>query len=290
MRQTAASRTSISPRSESASATMVDRPDRPPLVCSVEPRAHVSIADQQQMYELLESYFAGTDRARFDADLQEKDLVILLRDACTARVQGFSTLMRMCDRVDGRDVIAFFSGDTIVDRDYWGETELSRAWGQTVFAEVDRIRAERPDASIYWFLICSGYKTWRFLPVFFRTFYPNPREAAPDRVRRIADALAAKKFGDEYCPAVGVVRFRQAMPLRHGVASITPERLRDPRVAFFVERNPGHACGDELVCLAELTRENLTRAGERMVAFSLGGPAAFDIAQVMKARHNGSLA
>lgn len=217
------------------------------------------------MYELLESYFAGTDRARFDADLQEKDLVILLRDAGTGRVQGFSTLMRLCDRVDGRDVIAFFSGDTIVDREYWGETELSRAWGQTVYAEVDRIRAERPDASIYWFLICSGYKTWRFLPVFFRTFYPNLRAATPDGVRRIADALAAKKFGDEYRPESGVVRFRQAMPLRQGVASITPERLRDPRVAFFVERNPGHACGDELVCLTELTRENLTRAGERMV-------------------------
>jgi hypothetical protein len=223
------------------------------------------------MYELLESYFAGTDRARFDADLQEKDLVILLRDAATGRVQGFSTLMRMCDRVDGRDVIAFFSGDTIVDRDYWGETELSRAWGQTVYAEVDRIRADRPDASIYWFLICSGYKTWRFLPVFFRRFYPNPSEATPDRMRRIADALAAKKFGDEYRPDAGVVRFRRAMPLRHGVASVTPERLRDARVAFFVEKNPGHACGDELVCLAELTRENLTRAGERMVANQ--GPA-----------------
>lgn len=266
--QMAASPTLTSPRSEDLAEAQ-----RPALVCSVIPRAQVSIGEQREMYGLLESYFSGTDRARFEADLREKDQVIVLRDAGSGRVQGFSTLMRMTACVDGREVIAFFSGDTIVDRGYWGETELSRAWGQTVFAEVDRIRADRPDALMYWFLICSGYKTWRFLPVFFRTFYPNPREATPDHVRRVADVLAGQKFGDEYQKDTGVVRFRNAAPLRHGVASVTAERLRDPRVAFFARMNPGHADGDELVCLAELARANLTRAGERMIAYKLVGPA-----------------
>jgi hypothetical protein len=32
-----------------------------------------------------------------------------------------------------------------------------------------------------------------------------------------------------------------------------------------MERNPGHADGDELVCLAELSDANLTAAGRRMV-------------------------
>ena len=27
-------------------------------------------------------------------------------------------------------------------------------------AEADRILAERPSTRVYWFLICSGYKTW----------------------------------------------------------------------------------------------------------------------------------
>jgi hypothetical protein len=34
-------------------------------------------------------------------------------------------------------------------------------------------------------------------------------------------------------------------------------------VAFFLSRNPGHAAGDELVCLTELSPANLTpRAAE----------------------------
>jgi hypothetical protein len=35
-------------------------------------------------------------------------------------------------------------------------------------------------------------------------------------------------------------------------------------VAFFLEKNPGHGQGDELVCLAEVSPTNLTRAGLRL--------------------------
>lgn len=252
-------RTSTSPLSEG----------RRRLTCSVVAEPRLTREERDEMYALLQAYFRGTGRAQFDADLREKEIVFLLRDASAGRIQGFSTLMRMTTRIDGKEVVAFFSGDTIVDRDYWGETVLSRIWGQTVFAEADRIVAERPAASIYWFLICSGYKTWRFLPVFFRRFYPNADEPMPPHVRRILDELGASKFGGQYRSDSGIVRFREAAPLRRGIAQVTDERLRDPHVAFFVRMNPGHAEGDELACLAELSRSNLTRAAERMMSHPL---------------------
>jgi hypothetical protein len=218
------------------------------------------------MYALLREYFTGTDPLRFENDLQEKDSVFLLRDASDARIRGFSTLMRLRASIGGREIVAFFSGDTIVDRDYWGETALSRIWGRTVFAEADRILRSEPETTIYWYLICSGYKTWRFLPVFFREYYPHPANATPSRVQHILDTLGSAKFGDQYLPGSGIVRFRDATPLRGGIASLTDERLRDPQVAFFARMNPGHADGDELACLAELSRANLTRAAQRMIS------------------------
>ena len=42
------------------------------------------------------------------------------------------------------------------------------------------------------------------------------------------------------------------------------ERLRDPHVRFFHGRNPDHARGDELCCLAPLTRANFTPAAYRV--------------------------
>lgn len=240
------------------------------LIGSVVPRANLSARERTEMYRLFEAYFSGTTREQFESDLAEKESAILLRDGASEQIQGFSTLMRITTRVDGREIVAFFSGDTIVAREYWGETELSKLWSRTVFAEADRIRTKRPETGVYWFLICSGYKTWRFLPVFFREFYPNPEAPTPAHIQNILNALGERKFGDEYQKETGVVRLRSATPLRDGVADVTEQKLRDPRVAFFTEKNPGYLHGDELACLTEISRANLTRAGERMVGMREG--------------------
>ena len=249
-------------------STWTSRPCKdasPRLAGEIVARAELDIDDRDQMYDVLCRHFSGTERSRFESDLAEKEQVIVLRDREAGLIRGFSTLMRMKAEIDGTEVIAFFSGDTIVDPAYWGDFALSRMWGAAVFGEADRIAAESPATRVFWFLICSGYKTWRFLPVFFSEYYPNVEKATPSFHRQLLDALGQQKFGDEYIPGAGIVRFLNATPLRDGVAEITESRLRDPQVAFFVRANPGHADGDELACVAEVSRSNLTRAGRRMV-------------------------
>jgi hypothetical protein len=239
------------------------------LAGDVVSRGMLTPGERERMYELLATYFLGTSREQFEIDLAEKEAVILLRDLKDSQIQGFSTLMRITTAIAGREIVAFFSGDTIVAQEFWGDTILSRLWSQTVFAEADRIREKCPDAGVFWFLICSGYKTWRFLPVFFRVYYPHPEKTTPTHIKRILDVLGERKFGSEYFPEPGVVRFHTATPLREGVAEVSAERLRDPLIAFFHRTNPGHGDGDELACLTEITRNNLTRAGERMVGARL---------------------
>lgn len=235
------------------------------LAGSVVPRGSLRAGERDEMYTLLAAYFMGTNRAQFESDLSEKEAVVLLRDADSGHIQGFSTFMRLAACINEEKIVAFFSGDTIIAREYWGDTLLSRLWSQTIFAQADLILAESPTTRVYWFLICSGYRTWRFLPVFFREFYPNPKAPTPPRMQQILDTLGRQKFGGQFLPASGIVRLRPATPLRAGVAEVTQQRLRDSHVAFFTRMNPGHADGDELACLTEISRTNLTRAGERMV-------------------------
>jgi hypothetical protein len=71
------------------------------------------------------------------------------------------------------------------------------------------------------------------------------------------------------------VRLAQGAALRPGVAEIDAQRLADPHVAFFRDINPGHARGDELACITELTLENLTPAGRRMLGLP-GQPRGAD--------------
>ena len=239
------------------------QPAKPPpsLVGRVVAPSALAAPQIDAMYALLAAYFDNVNRAQFQRDLCEKDWVVLLCDGASGAVQGFSTLMQLHVTVDARPIVALFSGDTIIDRAYWGEAELPRIWGKHVFDLAD-ILAPTP---VYWFLISSGYKTYRFLSVFFREFYPSYCHATPPHIQHILDTLGTAKFPDEYDPAAGVIRFRQASPLRAGVAAVTPRRLKDPHVAFFAARNPGHAHGEQLACLVEINRVNITPAGQRML-------------------------
>lgn len=235
------------------------------LSSEVLPRALLTRSDHWEMYQLLETYFDNTSWRQFERDFAEKDLVILLRGPEDGRIAGFSTLMKLAVMVDNRQVIGFFSGDTIIAREYWGSSLLARLWLRTVFSETDVIQAQSPATMAYWFLICSGYKTWRYLPIFFRNYLPHPELKASTFDRQVLQTLATKKFGDEYYPDEGVIRFHQANPLRQGVAEVTGQRLRDPMVEFFLRMNPRHAQGDELACLTLISRSNLTPAGLRLL-------------------------
>ena len=79
-----------------------------------------------------------------------------------------------------------------------------------------------PGAAVYWFLICSGYRTYRFLPVFFREFFPTHRRPTPAGARRVLDTLATRKFPTTYDATAGVIRPRPAARLRPGVAEVGP--------------------------------------------------------------------
>jgi hypothetical protein len=233
---------------------------------TVKPVRELTDEDRYGMFRLMERYYANVTRHGFERDLAEKEWVILLHEHDNGDLQGFSTLMRLEEEIDGDPVTAFFSGDTVVSRLFRRETLLPRLWGRLVFNLAGGIR----DRKVYWFLICSGYKTYRFLPVFFRKFHPCREHNCPGHVRRIMDRLASRKFPDEYDAERGVVRLREATPLKEGVADVTEQRLRDPHVAFFQMVNPGHARGDELVCLAEVDYGNLTPAGRRMRGLKRG--------------------
>ena len=169
------------------------RSESPRLAAEVVPRERVAASDRAEMYQLLETYFQNTSVQQFADDLAEKDTVILLRDPDDTRVVGFSTLMKIGITIENRNVVGFFSGDTIIAREHWGSSLLARLWVTTVFREAESIRQHAPDTLFYWFLISSGYKTWRYLPTFFVAYAPHPDVQPSPFDRHVMDALARKK-------------------------------------------------------------------------------------------------
>jgi hypothetical protein len=223
------------------------------------PRTELSVEQQNEMFELLAQHFDGLTRAQFERDLAEKNWVILLTRK--DRLVGFSTLLAYESLFDGQPVSVIYSGDTIVAKEAWGTTALSRAW----IACVRQLREHFPRGKYYWLLLTSGFRTYRFLPVFWRKFYPRFDAATPINQKRLLDQLAHERFGGQYNSEKGIVRFKQPQKLRNGLDAVPAGRRNDSNVEFFLNQNPGHIFGDELVCLTELTDENLTSAGRRMI-------------------------
>lgn len=77
--------------------------------------------------------------------------------------------------------------------------------------------------------------------------------------------LAANEYGTLFDVGTVIVRFAQPQTLRSQHDQMPAGRSIDPDIAFFAKRNPGHAAGDELVCIADLNPANLSAAGWRIV-------------------------
>jgi hypothetical protein len=223
---------------------------------------------RERMFDLFRRHFAGVDRCRFEADLAEKSWVLLLEEE-GGSLAGFSTLLLERDRWEGEDITVVYSGDTIVDPGAWGTPALPRTW----IRSVRTLHALHGTGPLWWLLITSGFRTYRFLPVFWRRFFPR-YDGAPDTpLRALAEQLAGRRFGDAYDPRSGIVRFPSPQVLREGLDGIPEGRRADPHVAFFARANPGHPRGDELVSVARLDDDNLTPAGHRML-YGRSWPAA----------------
>jgi len=221
--------------------------------------------ERDECFALLSQHFKGVTREQFRRDLAEKNVVLTLRDASTGRLTGFSTMLAYETAVEGSPISVVCSGDTVVDPSAWNSPALPREW----IAAVNRLRVEFPNGPYYWLLITSGFRTYRLLSTFWQRFHPRHDRADSTDSQQLLNSLARERFGESYDPQAGIVRLRHPQILRPHLAGIPPQRLTDPHVAFFAQKNPGHVQGDELACLCSLDASNLTRAGRRMV-FGVG--------------------
>jgi len=135
----------------------------------------ITTAQRNRMYEILSSYFDGVRLSVFDEDLYEKDWAVILTDSTGDQIFGFSTLQLIEDRVDGTPIRAFFSGDTIVDLPYRRSMAMANAWIRFTFTHA----LGHPLFKYYWFLIVNSYRSFRYLPIYANTYYPNPAYGMP---------------------------------------------------------------------------------------------------------------
>jgi hypothetical protein len=204
----------------------------------------------ERMYAVFAKYYNNHSREIFVRDLLEKDHVIVLRDSKTKVIQGFSTLMKVDLAKYGLNAIGFYSGDTVLEREYWG----SKALGAAFLTFLWREKIKNPFRPVYWFLISKGYKTYLLMANNFNTHYPRLDRETPNHIQRIMDSFYADRFGAQYNREMGLIEFDDASCcLKEKVAAISQELIKNEKIRFFAKKNPRWELGWELACLAEMT-------------------------------------
>jgi len=222
----------------------------------------LTLRERDAMFRLMDETFANVHRDAFDADLAAKDWVIRVHDPESRKLVGFSTQVLLGPATLDADVRVLYSGDTVVERQHWGDVALAHVWGRLALDLMDSYG----DEPLYWFLTSKGFRTYRYLPMFFKEWFPRSGRATPAYERQLIDVLGGHLAPRRYDCRTQVIRAGGGKDfVRPGISDPVGRAASDEHVRYFLERNPRYDRGDELCCLAPLTRENFTRAAYRVI-------------------------
>ena len=218
----------------------------------VVPVATLTKVTQEQMYAIFSKYYNGVSWDQFLRDLTEKHDVIILVDSSKNLICGFSTLLWKYSIVNEKKVLGVFSGDTILEREYWGNPALGIKFLIYLFV----LKLKNPFTPVYWFLISKGYKTYLLMAKNFPFSYPDYRRETPHFEKKLMEQYYSERLGSCYDPTTGIISYgdKETCRLKAAVPPITDEmKKRSPEIAYFENLNPYWNQGEELACLAKMT-------------------------------------
>lgn len=216
--------------------------------------SEINEQDIARMFDVFSRYYENTSFEQFQLDLKTKEAIFLLRDSLSQEIMGFSTILGLKTSVNNKMIKGLFSGDTIIEKEYWGQGALGVAFLKYLFLQ----KIKNPFRPLYWFLISKGYKTYLLMANNFQEHYPRFEKQTPSDKQEIIDTFASKLYEQYYSSEKGVISFQNKGHQKdHLKCEITPisrdMMLKNPRIHFFAEKNPGWEQGDELACIAKMT-------------------------------------
>jgi len=222
-------------------------------------KENLSNKEISEMFEIMKNHYENIKYEKFLKDLANKKWVIVLEE--NGKIAGFSTAAIVELEIKGKTVKGLFSGDTVIDQQYKWEMEFQKTWVKFVTGLM-----EEYDSEFYWFLLSKGEKTYRFLPLYFKEFYPCCERETPVEIKEMMDGYALKLYGGNYNRLTGIIKNSGENDyLNSQMAEVNSEKLKNRHIKFFLEKNSGYSKGDELVCIAKLSYDNFKESVKRML-------------------------
>ena len=215
------------------------------------PLEKITNADVDSMHSVFVKYYHNADYQTFVKDLKKKIGAILVKKIDDGTIVGFSTIGIIEKEIDKKKCMGIFSGDTVIEKEYWGLPNLQTAFLR--FMIITRIK--NPFVNFYWFLISKGYKTYLLMANNWDIYYPNYKKREDDKRKVIVKTFSNHLFNGFYDEQTGLLKFGEGyQKLKEDVADIDEEmKQKYPKISFFEEVNPTWREGTELPCLGDIS-------------------------------------
>ena len=211
----------------------------------------ISSEQQKEMFSLFSKYYDSVIFDKFVSDLKNKTAAMLLYDMSVGdgKLIGFSTILREhCKSTIS--YTALFSGDTVIEKEYWGRKDLQKAFFSYI-VQTKIIFFWRP---VYWFLISKGYKTYMMMVNNFRYTYPCQSHDTPSIEQGVLDSFYTKMFSTAYDKDHGlVIAEKNSDYVKGNYQDISEKDLKNLDIQYFFKRNPNFDKGVELACITKIT-------------------------------------
>lgn len=216
----------------------------------------------EKMYLLMYEHYNNINIVKFKRDLYSKDKVFLVYDS--ENLIGFSTLKKLFLKLNEEKIEGLFSGDTIIKKGFsWG-TNFQKEWIKYCLKESEKNK--KLNIKTYWFLISKGIKTYMYLPTYFKTYSPKLNYIENIFEKNLKNIYARKLYGERYIEKLGIIKNDSTNDyLKENIENINSRKKENENIKFFISKNPNYLEGDELVCLAEISYENLSKLGKRVI-------------------------
>lgn len=216
---------------------------------SVKKITDLSAIEAREMHQVFLKYYNNTYLNVFLDDISKKQYVLLMKDPKSNRIVGFSTIALLDLPYNGKTVKGLFSGDTILEKEYWGSRRWQLTWG--LFCVKLKIKYLR--TPFFWLLISKGYKTYMLMANNFIDYYPRIDKEDKD-LADVVDSYCNQLYPQNYIKEQRILDFgNEYQNLQSHVAEICDNlRENQPKIRFFEERNPNWRIGTELPCVAKI--------------------------------------
>ncbi|XDD48610.1 hypothetical protein AB3N60_19120 (plasmid) [Leptospira sp. WS39.C2] len=222
------------------------------LECRIIPPVDLKNNHVQQMFDLMEKNYIGISYDSFLRDLHQKDTLFLFH--ASSKIFGFTGLKLYPFKFENKDIVIAYSGDTVLDEKYRGTLSIPVYWG------IYMLKLSEKYPNLYWLLTSKGFRTYRYLSVFFKDFIPSPNQNNPYLIR-LRNQITKEIFPNGYDSSLGILnRGENSQSIRNIEADqIAIEVSKDPYIQYFGKTNPNFDKGHELVCLAHFHSTNINQ-------------------------------